>query len=55
VGLAAMRERVEAVGGVLAVESGPGGAVVTATLPLDPGSAAGAVSSEAPALGENGV
>jgi signal transduction histidine kinase len=34
VGLAAMRERVEGVGGVLTVTSGPDGAVVTASLPL---------------------
>jgi signal transduction histidine kinase len=51
VGLSAMRDRVEGVGGVLAVGSGPDGAVVTADLPLgDQGSvpAAGGV-------GENGV
>jgi signal transduction histidine kinase len=50
VGLSAMRERVEGVGGVLTVESGPDGAVVTADLPLGEGSvpAVGGV-------GENGV
>jgi len=50
VGLSAMRERVEGVGGVLTVESGPAGAAVTADLPLGEGSvpAVGGV-------GENGV
>jgi signal transduction histidine kinase len=51
VGLSAMRDRVEGVGGVLAVESGPDGAVVTADLPLgDQGSARAAGG-----VGENGV
>ena len=51
VGLAAMRERVEGVGGTLTVTSGPEGGVVTASLPLDPGSD----STGTPSLGENGV
>jgi signal transduction histidine kinase len=51
VGLSGMRERVEAVGGVLTVESGPAGAVVTADLPLgDQGSVRAAGD-----VGENGV
>jgi signal transduction histidine kinase len=37
VGLEAMRERVEGVGGVLTVRPGPEGALVTATLPLGSG------------------
>jgi signal transduction histidine kinase len=51
VGLATMRERVEGVGGVLTVASGPDGAVVTADLPLDE------QGSVLPAggVGENGV
>jgi signal transduction histidine kinase len=51
VGLAAMRERVEGVGGVLTVTSGPDGGVVTASLPLGQGSD----STGTPSLGENGV
>jgi signal transduction histidine kinase len=51
VGLQAMRERVEGVGGVLAVDSGPDGAVVTADLPIGPGG----TSAEVDTLGENGV
>jgi signal transduction histidine kinase len=34
VGLTAMRDRVEAVGGTLAADAGPGGGVVEARLPL---------------------
>jgi len=51
VGLSAMRERVEGAGGVLTLESGPDGAVVTADLPLGD---QGAVSP-AGDVGENGV
>ena len=51
VGLSAMRERVEGVGGVLTVTSGPDGAVVTADLPLGD---RGTVPA-ADGVGENGV